>query len=197
MKKNPNKTLLKQKDKFLINEYYHWLCDLIDVNTFEISYYFLTNDLHKKEFYWSVPNDDNRANDGIKLRDLFLEEENYKDETIKGPCTVLEMLIGLAIKIDSIMADLKNTNQTSKWFWMMMSNIGLDKFNDDVYFDLNGEKNINLIIDTLLDRSYIPNGKKGLFPMKFNTTDQRKIEIWYQMSEYILENYYLKEEIMC
>jgi len=192
------KTLLKHKDRDLLNEYFHWLCDLIEVNAPDKSYWFLANDLHRREFFWLISNDDNRANDGRNLRDLFADDEKYDDiEPINGPCTVLEMLIGLAMRMDGIMADLDNTNRTSKWFWEIITNVGLDKFNDDVYFELNGEININTAIDIILERTYRRNGKGGLFPLKFNKKDQRKVEIWYQMSEYLLENYYLDEKIMC
>ena len=41
----------------------------------------------------------------------------------------------------------------------------------------------------MLAREYSDNGHGGLFPLKNPKKDQRKVEIWYQMTEYINENY--------
>ena len=33
------------------------------------------------------------------------------------------------------------------------------------------------------------NGTGGLFPLKRPRVNQRRVEVWYQMSEYLMENY--------
>ena len=60
-----------------------------------------------REFYWFVNNDDNRASDGQYLRILFEQEmhdNNYFGD-INVPCTMFEMLIALAMRIDDILYD--------------------------------------------------------------------------------------------
>lgn len=181
----------------IINEYFQWLCDIINVNTFERSYWLLAKALHKKEFIWTVPNDDNRDKDGKKLRDKFAEEVNHDVyEAIEGPCTMLEMLIALAERIEDAMSDTKEGDRTARWFWEMMKNCGLDQLTDENYINMSGSLMVDHILNIVLERTYNRNGKGGLFPLKFEKKDQRKVEIWYQMYTYLLENYYIDGEIM-
>lgn len=177
------------------NEYYHWLCDFVDINNSRRSYFLLMQTLHHKQFLWSIPNDDSRANDGIMLRNRFVEDMKYGTDGLKlleRPCSMLEMLIALAQRMDQIMDELDNVDKTAKWFWVLLKNIGLDKFTDERYYDLGGELKILSVLNDVLERNYKKNGQGGLFPLKKPAKDQRKVEIWYQMSAYILENYYVK-----
>jgi len=187
-----------------VNEYYAWLCDIINVNQSDRTYWFLAKTLHRKDYYWSVPNDDNRGMDGLRLREEFAEEwiNNSIDSygwvrgVLDRPCSMLEMLIGLSRRMVDILVEPGEKDQTERCFWELMENLGLDKYTDDEYFELRGTPRVNHIIDVVLDRSYKRNGKGGLFPLRIAKKDQRKIEIWYQMCAYLLENYYVKEENM-
>ena len=57
-------------------DYFLWLCKWIDVDESdedtgnrELAWW-----LHQKEFSAAIPNDDNRASDGVKLREDFADE---------------------------------------------------------------------------------------------------------------------------
>lgn len=183
------------KRKKLSSAYFEWLCDQVCIDVVNLSHWFLAKALHRKEFYWTVPNDDNRAFDGIALRDKFLEESynvNYdidELELIEGPCTMFEMLIALANRCEYMMAE-PQIDDTVKWFWELLRNVGLDDFSDDSFIDLGGYSAVYSILDRILERSYNSDGTGGLFPLKFPDKDQRKVEIWYQLSAYLIENYY-------
>jgi hypothetical protein len=117
------------------NQYFQWLCDIVCVNTAENSYWLLTKALHRKEFFWTVANDDNRAADGKKLRERFSDEMGYSScDPISGPCTVFELLIALAERCERMMAGSCD-KKTADWFWKILENIGLDKYTDDSYAD--------------------------------------------------------------
>jgi hypothetical protein len=65
----------------------------------------------------------------------------------------------------------------------LIRNLGLIDTNDtntDV-------KEVNAIIKRVVDRTYQHNGHGGLFPLRLATSDQRKVEIWYQLSAYLSE----------
>ena len=176
----------------VVNEYFRWLCDKVGVERPNGSYWILIKALHKKEFYWTVPNDDNRALDGKKLREAFAEETDYYPyDALDGPCSMLEMLIALAGRCQYGVIDAEVENRTSKWFWELVGNIGLDKFTDDVYVEECGTFQVDLILDTVLDRAYKKDGRGGLFPLKSAKKDQRNVEIWFQMCAYLIENYYV------
>ena len=94
--------------------YFQWLCDFVNVNKGNKSYYILLKTLHKREFYGFIPNDSNRINDGKKLREIFVSEYGIDDrreydiciDALSGPCSVLEMMVALAKRIeDDILFD--------------------------------------------------------------------------------------------
>lgn len=167
-------------------EYYNWLLRQINYNPGE-SYDILLEELFESEFHWLIPNDDNRAEDGIQLRFIFMDEEDWSTEPIaEKPCTVLEMLIGLARKIESEVMWNGETNRTSQWFWMMINNLKLNQFSDQK-FDLN---QFLFILNQFLTRNYEKSGSGGLFPLRENGVEnQQKVEIWYQMQSFLMENY--------
>lgn len=180
-------------------DYFQWLCELTKINSSAKSYWILAKTLHKKEFYWTVPNDDNRGQDGKDLREHYADINNLSTceaYALHGPCTMLEMLVALSRRIEDTMADPDKGDQTVKWFWMLLKNVGLDKFTDEDYAALSGPIIVEQILDKILDRTYRRSGKGGLFPLKKPKKDQRKVEIWYQMCAYLLENYYVDGEIV-
>ena len=167
------------------NEYsYHqWLCDIVCRNLFSkhVSYDRLLSYLSHREFTIIIPNDINRAEDGIDLR---LRYQSHTGEHISRsiPCSVLEMMVALAIRCEeSIMDNPAYGDRTAQWFWSMVRNLGLYSMTDD-RFD---SEYVSLVIDRFLDREYEPNGEGGLFKINNCKYDLRKIEIWYQLCWYL------------
>ena len=156
-------------------------------------------DLHRKKFRWFIPNDDNRAFEGKNLRDLFCHEEGfeYDDEMFdEEEVSMLELILALAFRCDSIMVDRADNVTIGEWFWRLLGNVGLDNFTDDQYYELGGRKKVDEILEKIIERTYDRNGKGGLFPLKRAKKDQRKVELWYQMSNYLVENYYTDDIIL-
>lgn len=168
------------------NEYFDWLCDLTGINRFakEVSHRRLLAHLHNIEFVWSIPFDDNRADDGIQLRRRFsiFRRDSELVDYITGPCSVLEMMVALAIRCEeSIMDDVLLGDRTGQWFWGMIHSLGLSPMTD-MRFDRDY---VDDIIARFLNRDYEPNGRGGLFTIKNPPRDLRKVEIWSQLSWYL------------
>lgn len=180
---------LTDREIEVANEYFKWLYSLVDPDKVKDNYWHLLNRLHRKDFYWTVANDDNRAEDGKALRTRFSAETGYTDiDLLFGPCTVLEMMIGLSIRIENdIMWDYSLPDRTATWFWMMINNLGFSNFTDDIY-DLETDEYVDYRLDVLVERRYESNGDGGLFPLKRPYHDQKNIEIWDQMSQFLGEN---------
>lgn len=142
-------------------------------------YHLLINELYSKEFVPTIKRDENRAIDGVFLRG----ELGYKDSTDERPCSFLEMLIALSGRFDGNSGF--DPDEAYENFWIMMKNIGLDQY-DDVHYS---ETEVWSILYILENRTYNFNGKGGLFPLKRPRLDQRKVEIWDQMQEWLIENY--------
>ena len=147
------------------------------------NYFNMLNILHNMDFYSLIPNDDNRGEDGKQLRDGFHLSVNLKN------CTVFEMLVGLSIRLEFETAQSQWEKTVAEWFWILIDNLGLGLYDDDMYKSMKPRAEIEEIVQKMLDRKYDCNGNGGLFPLKNPRKDQRKVEIWYQMSEYLIENY--------
>lgn len=171
-------------------DYFEWLCDLAGLQEHEGRHYLiLAKDLHKEMFIISIERDENRAADGVKLREDY-ERENGVPCAEAGPCTVLELLIGISLRIDFELADIYDGRvHVKRYFWELLKNLGLDEFDDEHYFQIDGWFHCKDILDRFMKREYRRNGTGGLFPLKQGKGDQRKSEIWYQMQAYLQENY--------
>ena len=117
------------------NDYFEWLCELVDVDRFsrDISYRKLLMHLHNIEFTWFILGDDNRADDGIKLRRKFAlsRDDEELSDYILGPCSVLEMIAALANRCErDITDDALMGNRVGQWFWGMIHNLGLNSMTD-------------------------------------------------------------------
>lgn len=163
-------------------EYFDWMYDMMchEKYTEPFSYRKLLAYLHDTEFIYSIPRDENRWDDGYNLRRRFaLEHENKAaDDYIHGPCTVLEMMVALAIRCEeTIMDDPNKGDRTSQWFWNMIVNLGLSTMTDNRY----DERLVEDVVRRFLYRRYGPDGKGGLFTVKNCDRDLRTVEIWHQM----------------
>lgn len=174
----------------IANEYFNWMYHFVAEKRFakSISFRKLLMTLHTINFRYSIPNDENREEDGFDLRYRFaIYKGHEKDpddilDALTGPCSVLEMMIALAIRCEeNIMDDPAIGNRTSQWFWGMITNLGLGGMMDDRF---DKEKVID-IVDRFLDRRYEPNGRGGLFTVRSYPKDLREVEIWYQMCWYL------------
>lgn len=180
-------------------DYFRWLCGLVEGITEDprTSYKGLLYTLFAKDFYCFVANDSNRSSDGIYLRREYLEAIKANDDehgvewtALTGPCRMLEMMIALAKRCeDDIMYDPKKKDRTRDWFFVMIKNLGLDIYTD-ANFDYLSQEQINRVLDTVIERTYTKKGEGGLFPLKEPKQDQRKVEIWFQLTAWLNENYF-------
>ena len=149
------------------------------------SYQKLIFALFEKEFYAIIHNDENRVADGENLRLIFENEWGVSCENM-GPCSVLEMLVALAIRCENdIMYDPDEGDRTAIWFWEMMDNLGLSEL-DDWHFS---ERKVNAIVKKLNDRTYDKDGFGGPFYIAGFDRDMRKIELWYQMNFWLTSRF--------
>lgn len=168
------------------NEYFEWIFDLVCGKRYSknVSYRKLLMHMHNTEFIYFIPKDANRAEDGIDLRYRFtlVVDNNNALEYLDGPCSVLEMMVALAIRCEeNIMDDPNVGDRTSQWFWGMVVNLGLGSMTDDIF----DRRIVDDILDRFLNREYEPNGEGGLFTIKDCEKDLRKFEIWYQLCWYL------------
>ena len=177
-KKNP-------KPQTIDVDYYEWLIAQIKIGS-KREYFGLFEIMHNTEFVWTVPNDDNRIGDGKYLRnDYFLHEHDsvYEDGVLDIEfVSFLEVLIGLSRRLAGGMSDRGNEPY---WAWRLIKNLGLSKMSDPI--TIYKRETINEILYNVIWRNYERSGRGGFFPLADTIKDQTKIEIWYQMQEYLIE----------
>ena len=167
-------------------EYFEWMYDIVCRDRFapSISFRRLLRFLHEVEFTYIIPKDANRAAGGIDLRYRYAYE--LSNETIEsyliGPCSVLEMMIALALRCEeTIMDDPDLGDRTGQWFWGMIANLGLNSMTDNRFDREEAEDKIAIF----LNREYSPDGRGGLFYVRNCDNDLRSVEIWTQMLWYL------------
>ena len=176
-------------------DYLIWLLEKVGMRN---GWWGLANLLHSIKFRWTIPNDDNRATDGIVMRDKFAYEKGLESYgALSGPCSFLEMLVALSIRCeDDIMGDPTEPPRYAFWFQEFLKNADLMQFSDERAAEIGWENtDVDEIVDRILDRTYKPDGTGGMFPLREPTEDQRKVELWYQMSFWLVENYAGEAEI--
>lgn len=154
-------------------EYFLWLCAKVNCKEEWIK---TLRELYETPFFFSVANDDNRGNDGFDLRDEFLDEHLLSDRSLISFSNVLEVLVAIAQRMDFILFDPDvEESQTPEYFWELIENLKL----------LPNSPTNRIKISKFLNRKYSPEGVGGIFPLNDTERDQREVEIWYQMQEYI------------
>jgi hypothetical protein len=141
------------------------------------SYRKLFKQLFSTEFIWTLPHDENRAVDGLALRDEWMSQMGTHPDPhwLALGCSFLEMLIGLARRLA-----FDQGETPEYWFWHFLSNLGLS--------NQLTEEEVQERVDRAIYRLYDRNGHGGLFPLQRARRDQRRVEIWYQFHEYLLQN---------
>lgn len=169
----------------LDERYFVWLYGQVadpDIENPSLTYWKLLKALFTKEFTWVIPNDDNRSEDGKALRFEFMQDlllDDVDEDWMDLGCSMLELMVGLSRRLA-----FEDDGEPHYWFWRMMENLGLHRYSDNRRLL---RRKIDVVLDTVIHRTYKPNGEGGFFPLRETDQDQRQVELWYQLSAYVLE----------
>lgn len=171
-------------ENYILNDYFEWLYSIVknERRSKRASYKKLLSTLHNIEFKYFIDYDENRAADGIEMRWRYVcEGGNKAILKWKEPCTVLEMILGLAYQMEYIMDDPILDYKVGHWFWIMISNLELDRMTDSKF----NKNEVYGRIFIFLERKYEPNGEGNIIKIDNTDTDLRDVEIWWQMCWYL------------
>jgi hypothetical protein len=169
----------------LDERYFVWLYGQVadpDIENPSLTYWKILKVLFTREFTWIIPNDDNRSEDGKALRFEFMQDlllDEVDEDWMDLGCSMLELMVGLSRRL-AFEAD----GEPHYWFWRLMENLGLQRYSDNRRLL---RRRIDAVLDTVIQRTYKPNGEGGFFPLRETEQDQRQVELWYQLSAYVLE----------
>lgn len=176
-----------------LHRYFEWVLEQVpDPSNEEYTELFWY--LFDREFVWTVAMDENRAADAQSLRERYLEETGQEDEPVGmdltiRPVSVLEVLVALAVRIETDIMGEPGNLHPEKWFWEMLHNLDLDVMNNDKYYKAHNKEIVADSIDIFIGREYSGDGSGSLFPLEKPFTDMRTMEIWSQMQAYLNEKY--------
>lgn len=168
------------------NEYLDWLMKRVDVDPRKYSR--LMELLHQTPFIWKIREDKRRAMDGMALREEFIDDFPYHIDSrnmdyffTNWGCSVCEMLVAFAIRIDNEYIGAPNKEDPGAIFWEMICNLGLD-FYENRRFSV---KKVQNMLNLMMQKS-----QKTPFPCRKNwPKNYEKWEFWAQMTHYLTENY--------
>lgn len=172
------------------DDYFLWLCDLVNADLDRYSE--LLFHLHDTDFVWCLELDESRANEGLDLRKEYYEL--CGDDWVmlmEKSCSVLEMLIALARRMDDMLVEDYTSSRVPVWFWEMVKNLGLKKFTDFAFLNATDDDlyEFEMILHVWMHREFEFDGEGSLFPLRNCGSDQRDATIIMQLNEYVLENY--------
>lgn len=163
--------------------------------------------LFHEEYYYLIPNDMNRGEDGKNLRNRFIESrrgqrlaarktinENDIVESMEmlGKPNMLEVMISICLYMEDMTRSFVPDNSATYWMGRLIDNLNLANLTNDVYDRLNGDIAVRDAVEKVLSRTYDKLGRGSLFPMRDSKRnrhrDYRDIEIWYQMQTWLGEN---------
>lgn len=177
----------RSRDHDLYDDYYEWLLEQIKFNLPEHRKYGkLIDELNRREFTWTIMMDENRDMDGKYLRVDYLQDTG-RDEDLawNDPSSVLEVLVAFSRRIEIEITGTPGEDDLSRWFWVMIKNLGLLKFDDERF----NRKSVNEILDIWLERRFKKDGSGSIFLTRKNDIDMRGVQMWYQMQYFLDENW--------
>ena len=170
----------------ILDSYYAHLVRIVDPENEHGNYSKLLDRLfHVKYSYEYGSNDKNRAVDGEDLRKKYT---GYlpEDFRVGFPCTVLEMMVALAVRIEVDIMGEPGDDHPERWFWAMVNNSDLRFLTDD-QFDYDMFDNVTFDI---MRHRFDEQGNGSFFPLKQKAgRDARQMELWQQANAWLIENY--------
>lgn len=173
------------------DDYKEWLLQIVNIDDYHYrTHTKLFEKLYITEFYAIIHRDGNRLEDGLDLREDYLDamRGNITETVYMFPpfCSMLEMLVAFARRIEEdIMWDPDYGDRTDEWFWLMLDSLGLSDMTDDVFDEKIVENILNDFLERRNDVTLFPNTN----PKKVSQRGKKlsQVELWYQMNYYFGE----------
>ena len=147
--------------------------------------------LQHTDFRWTIEDDKNRAEAGLKLRERYADsvgselsdvQRDRIRKSIHGKTSCMEVILNLAEEIDA-MVNEDEEPKVKDFFGLLLKNLGID-----------GDDNTNIapILTRWLDRDYEEDEKYCLFPVTEIFRCDKKVSqtmsLWMQMNRWVEAN---------
>ena len=156
--------------------YLRYLMDLVELKP---RYTDLCDTLLAIEFEPIIGNDSDRCVDGLDIRREYEGGDYTSELNDDSPCSMMEMLVALAIRTAKLMDDGDGTESPGYYFMIFLENLGLD--------NVRNMATIQRTCDEFMD-PFIPE----VDIVRVNHPPKRwsKMEIWKKVNWFLTEMYY-------
>lgn len=183
--------MVPSSDPFVVN-YYRFLLEEIhaDPDGEYYNYTELLNRLWETPFTCRNDRDVNRIADGKWLRYEYAYQTGLPYSIVEESslsvkqCSILEMMVALAKKMEDSLLDNWIEKRIHVWFWRMIGSLGLESYTDWHW----RVDEVDYILDNFLNLRYSADGQGSLFTIYEIGYDARAHEIWEQMQRWVYEN---------
>lgn len=172
--------------------YFSWLLNYVCEDKAQFNRYsFVLHQLYSKYFRFVNEMDENLIEWALYLREDFYESSPTVQKMIdiygkmEEDCSILEIMVSLAVNCEEKIMTNGTENRTSLWFWSMFDSLGLTYYENSRY----ERREVSDILDRFLNLDYAEDGKGGLFTLKNCDKNVTEIDIWMQMNEWLIENF--------
>lgn len=173
------------------DDYFLWLCGIVDADMTRYSELMWL--MHDTDFVWCNVLDESRAVEGLELREQWYRENPYEDWImfLEKNASVLEVLIGLARRMEDATSDINTGDRTRVWFGAMVRNLHLETCTNDCLID-NPEQQayVQMVLSRWMNREFDIDGNGSPFPLLSPTRNQRDLSLVYQMYDWFSENFF-------
>lgn len=163
--------------------YFLALFDKIDI--YDGEFFELCRIFYEVDFEWILELDRDRMLDGLKLRDELGAVIPSK------PCSVLEVLIGLAIRMAYLVEPADDGSPDliiPDMLWVLVAKLGLTAYtNETIKVYPESRFTIIDILNRWMQREFEADGHGSPFPLESPVKDQRLCPMSYQMNAFVQE----------
>lgn len=160
------------------NGYYEWLCDQTGLSH---HYDLLLRQLWMTDFYYVLIDDENRLKDGCDLTRRYCEETNQEWPGPKSSCSVLEMLVALAIRASE---EIYDEWSPADWFREFIHNLYLDS-QTNFEFD---KAYVADRLETWMSRKFNKNGHGNIVKSR-TFFDSRMNPFWKEVHNFVISEF--------
>lgn len=169
------------------NNYFRWLYEYVNPEERD-TYFNLLWILFDIPFYYDIPMDENREGEILEMRGNYSDRNPDYSGDIPNDCSVLELMIILANHMEFQDLRTHQTGEVGPYFWEMIDNLGLHQYNDDYIESVpDAEEQVRICINDMLQHNYSRTGQGSLFPVTASRKNRTRMQLWDQMSSYLLK----------
>lgn len=163
------------------DEYFQWLKEQADFIEFGDDYDRLLSKLYAMDYTPVLRMDQNRLADAMTMRERICATYGFKRPAYS--CSFLEFLVALSFRMHYI-CDAPNEYRVKEFFWRLLYNLQINEFSNHIWNE-ECERRVEDAVNRVNTHTFEADGAGGLFPMAAPKQNQRNLEVWYQLNQYL------------